>query len=140
MHVRALHLFGRPGRAVLLVFAMLAALLAAAVPTATTAQAAVPDRRGFAYLDNATPPAGYVPDPSRQWGSWTSPSTNPVKVDQIGLGSYVVHFPLIGGPGGVAHATAVSSAARWCQIADWKTVGSGQDVYVDSSPPQRRTQ
>lgn len=135
MHVRALHLFGRPGRAVLLVFAMLAALLAAAVPTATRAQAAVPDRWGFAYLDNATPPAGYVPDPSRQWGSWTSPSTNPVKVDQIGLGSYVVHFPLIGGPGGVAHATAVSSAARWCQIADWKTVGSGQDVYVNCYLP-----
>ncbi|KUJ67863.1 hypothetical protein ACZ90_24140, partial [Streptomyces albus subsp. albus] len=67
---------------------------------------------------------------SRQYGSWASPSTNPVKVDQIGLGSYVVHFPLIGGPGGIAHATAVSSSARWCQIADWKPVGSGQDVYV----------
>ncbi|MFB7384008.1 hypothetical protein ACFCZ4_00195 [Streptomyces microflavus] len=93
MHARTAAPSRRPARAVLLVFAMLAALLAAAVPAATPAHAAVPDRWGFAYLDNATPPPGYVPDPSRQWGSWTSPSTNPVKVDQIGLGSYVVPFP-----------------------------------------------
>ncbi|BAG17236.1 MULTISPECIES: hypothetical protein [Streptomyces] len=130
MHVRTSAPSRRPGQAVLLVLGLLAALLAAAVPVAGPAHAAVPDRWGFSYLDNATPPPGYVPDPSRQYGSWASPSTNPVKVDQIGLGSYVVHFPLIGGPGGIAHATAVSSSARWCQIADWKPVGSGQDVYV----------
>lgn len=135
MHVRTADLSTRPVRAVLLVLGMLAALLAAALPAAGPAQAAVPDRWGFAYLDNATPPPGYVPDPSRQWGSWASPSSNPVRVDQIGLGSYVVHFPLIGGPGGIAHATAVNSAARWCQIADWKTVGSGQDVYVNCYLP-----
>lgn len=130
MHVRTAAPSKRRARAVLLVMGMLAALLAAALPTAGSAQAAVPDRWGFAYLDNATPPPGYVPDPTRQWGSWASPSANPVKVDQLGLGSYVVHFPLIGGPGGIAHATAVTATARWCQIADWKAVGSGEDVFV----------
>ncbi|MEU0148445.1 hypothetical protein ABZ119_21145 [Streptomyces sp. NPDC006288] len=135
MHVRTSHLSSRPVRAVTLVLGMVAALLAAVLPAAGPAHAAVPDRWGFAYLDNATPPAGYAPDPSRQWGSWVSPSANPVKVDQIGLGSYVVHFPLIGGPGGIAHATAVNSVAHWCQIADWKTVGSGQDVYVNCYLP-----
>ncbi|WP_330172626.1 hypothetical protein OG875_02880 [Streptomyces sp. NBC_01498] len=125
----------RPLRAALLVLGMLAALLAAALPTAGSAQAAVPDRWGFAYLDNPTPPSGYVPDTTRQWGSWASPSTNPVKVDQIGVGSYVVHFPLIGGSGGIAHATAVSSVGHWCQIADWRTAGSGQDVYVTCYRP-----
>ncbi|WP_299536470.1 hypothetical protein [uncultured Streptomyces sp.] len=135
MHVRTAAPPNRSVRAVLLVLGMLAALLAAALPSAGQARAAVPDRWGFAYLDNATPPSGYVPDPSRQWGSWTSPPSNPVKVDQIGLGAYVVHFPLIGGAGGIAHATAVNSAAHWCQVVDWKAVGSGEDVYVSCYLP-----
>ncbi|MET8177108.1 hypothetical protein [Streptomyces clavifer] len=135
MHVRTPDSSSRPVRAVLLVLGMLATLLAAAVPAAGSAQAAVPDRWGFAYLDDPTPPPGYAPDPSRQWGSWASPSTNPVKVDQIGLGSYVVHFPMIGGVDGIAHATAVDSTGRWCQIVAWKDVGSGEDVYVNCYRP-----
>lgn len=143
MHTRNPALSKRPVRAVLLIMGMLAALLAAALPTAGAAPsaspvagpAAVPDRWGFAYLDNATPPAGYVPDPSRQWGSWASPAANPVKVDQLGLGSYVVHFPQIGGRGGIAHATAVNASAHWCQIADWRPSGSGEDVYVNCYLP-----
>ncbi|GGZ12594.1 hypothetical protein CP967_17900 [Streptomyces nitrosporeus] len=135
MHVRTAVPSSRPVRAVLLVLGMLAALLAAALPSAGTAHAAVPDRWGFAYLDNPTPPPGYAPDPSRQWGSWASPSANPVKVDQIGLGSYVVHFPMIGGPDGIAHVTAVDSTGRWCQAVDWKDTGSGEDVYVDCYRP-----
>ncbi|MFF0296066.1 hypothetical protein ACFYST_20475 [Kitasatospora sp. NPDC004614] len=125
----------RPVRAVLLVLALLAALLAAAVPAAGPAHAAVPDRWGFAYLDNPTPPPGYVPDPSRQWGSWPSPATNPVRVDQLGTGSYVVHFPLIAGPGGVAHVTAVNRAGTWCQAAGWTAAGSGIDVGVSCYRP-----
>ncbi|MFF7363629.1 hypothetical protein [Streptomyces sp. NPDC008125] len=135
MHVRTAAPTNRRVRAVLLIMGMLAALLAAALPTAGAAQAAVPDRWGFAYLDNPTPPSGYVPDPTRQWGSWTSPSANPVKVDQLGLGSYVAHFPLIGGTGGIAHATAVNSTAHWCQIAAWKQVGTGEDVFVNCYLP-----
>ncbi|MFI9785017.1 hypothetical protein ACIHEI_16145 [Kitasatospora sp. NPDC051984] len=125
----------RPVRAVLLVLALLAALLAAAVPAAGPAHAAVPDRWGFAYLDNPTPPPGYVPDPSRQWGSWPSPGTNPVRVDQLGTGSYVVHFPLIAGPGGVAHVTAVNRSGTWCQAAGWTAAGSGIDVGVSCYRP-----
>ncbi|MYU20561.1 hypothetical protein GTY84_01540 [Streptomyces sp. SID8352] len=124
-----------PVRVVLLVMGMLATLLAAAIPTAGSAHAAVPDQYGFAYLDNPTPPPGYVPDPSRQWGSWASPSTNPVKVDQIGLGSYVVHFPQIASRQGIAHTTAVNRVPHWCQIAGWQPVGSGEDVYVNCYLP-----
>ncbi|WP_406210193.1 hypothetical protein OH807_40190 [Kitasatospora sp. NBC_01560] len=125
----------RPARAVLLLLALVAALLAAAVPAAGPAHAAVPDRWGFAFLDNPTPPPGYVPDTTRQWGSWTTPASNPVKVDQVALGSYVVHFPLIGGPGGIAHATAVNRTGTWCQIKGWTTVGTGQDVSVACYKP-----
>ncbi|OKJ13819.1 hypothetical protein AMK19_10485 [Kitasatospora sp. CB01950] len=120
----------KPARAVLLVLALLVGLLAAAVPAAGPAQAAVPDRWGFAFLDNPTPPTGYVPDPSRQWGSWASPASNPVTVDQTGPGAYVVHFPLIAGPGGVAHVTAVNRTGTWCQLTGWGPVGSGIDVKV----------
>ncbi|KDN87662.1 hypothetical protein [Kitasatospora cheerisanensis] len=130
MHARFEVSPARPVRAVLAVLALLAALLAAAVPAAGPAHAAVPDRWGFAYLDNPTPPPSYVPDPSRQWGSWASPASNPVKVDQTGLGAYVVHFPLIAGPGGVAHVTAVNRTGTWCQLAGWGTVGTGLDVKV----------
>ncbi|MGW4384782.1 hypothetical protein [Kitasatospora sp. NPDC004531] len=125
----------RPLRAAVLVLALLAALLAAAVPAAGPAHAAVPDRWGFAYLDNPTPPPGYVPDPSRQWGSWASPASNPVKVDQTGLGTYLVHFPLIAGPGGVAHATAVNRTGTWCQLTGWNIAGSGIDVGVACYKP-----
>ncbi|WP_033218835.1 hypothetical protein [Kitasatospora phosalacinea] len=118
-------------RLVPLVLALLAALLAVAVPAAAPAHAAVPDRWGFAYLDNPTPPPGYAPDPSRQWGSWASPASNPVKVDQTGAGTYTVHFPLIGGgSGGVAHVTAVNRTGTWCQVQGWGAVGTGLDVKV----------
>ncbi|WP_344345808.1 hypothetical protein [Kitasatospora putterlickiae] len=120
----------RAVRALLLVLAVLAALVGVSLPAAGPAHAAVPDRWGFAYLDNPTPPPGYVPDTTRQWGSWPSPATNPVRVDKVGTGSYVVHFPLIAGPGGIAHVTAVARTGSWCQVRGWATAGSGQDVAV----------
>ncbi|BAJ26769.1 MULTISPECIES: hypothetical protein [Kitasatospora] len=135
MAVRSALSARRPLRLVPLVLALLAALLAVAVPAAAPAHAAVPDRWGFAYLDNPTPPPGYVPDPSRQWGSWPTPASNPVKVDQVSAGGYVVHFPLIGGPGGIAHATAVNRTGTWCQIQGWGTVGTGLDVKVACYDP-----
>ncbi|MFJ6214239.1 hypothetical protein ACIQGZ_13020 [Streptomyces sp. NPDC092296] len=135
VYARIVKLPSRPLQAVLLVVGLLAALLAAALPTATTAHAAVPDRWGFAYLDNPTPPPGYSPDPTRQWGSWPSPSSTPVTVDQLGLGSYVVHFPQIGGPGGVAHVTAVNKAGDWCQLNAWQPNGPNEDVYVSCYRP-----
>ncbi|MER6360775.1 hypothetical protein [Kitasatospora sp. NPDC001527] len=125
----------RAVRSLLLVLAMLAALVGVSLPAAGAAHAAVPDRWGFAYLDNPTPPPGYVPDTTRQWGSWPSPAANPVKVDQIGTGSYVVHFPLIAGPGGIAHVTAVGRTGSWCQVRGWSTAGTGQDVSVGCHRP-----
>ncbi|MFE2727425.1 hypothetical protein [Kitasatospora sp. NPDC059327] len=135
MHARTVAPSFRPVRAVLLVLALLAAVVAATLPAAGPARAAVPDRWGFAFLDNPTPPAGYVPDPSRQWGSWASPASNPVKVDQLAVGSYLVHFPFIAGPGGIAHATAVGRTGNWCQIKGWSTAGTGQDVAVNCYRP-----
>ncbi|WP_223244831.1 hypothetical protein [Streptomyces sp. CBMA156] len=120
----------RAVRALPLVLAVLAALVGVGLPATGPAYAAVPDRWGFAYLDNPTPSPGYVPDTTRQWGSWPSPASNPVKVDKVGTGSYVVHFPLIAGPGGIAHVTAVARTGSWCQVRGWATAGSGQDVAV----------
>ncbi|WP_327674535.1 hypothetical protein [Kitasatospora sp. NBC_00458] len=125
----------RPVRAALLVLALLAALVGVSLPGAGGAAAAVPDRWGFAFLDNPTPPLGYVPDTTRQWGSWPSPATNPVKVDQTGVGSYLVHFPLIASSGGIAHATAVGRTGNWCQIKGWGPAGTGQDVAVACYKP-----
>ncbi|MEV6976551.1 hypothetical protein [Kitasatospora sp. NPDC093806] len=125
----------RPVRSALSVLALLAALLGVGIPAAGPAHAAVPDRWGFAFLDNPTPPPAYVPDTTRQWGSWPSPATNPVRVDQLGTGSYVVHFPLIAGPGGIAHATAVGRTGSWCQVRGWATAGTGQDVTVSCHRP-----
>ncbi|MFB6893426.1 hypothetical protein ACFCX4_29380 [Kitasatospora sp. NPDC056327] len=125
----------RAVRALLLVLAVLAALVGVSLPAAGPAHAAVPDRWGFAYLDNPNPPPGYVPDTTRQWGSWPSPAANPVRVDKVGTGSYVVHFPLIAGPGGIAHVTAVARTGSWCQVRGWGTAGTGQDVAVSCYRP-----
>lgn len=130
MHVRSALPMTRPVRAVLLVVGLLAALVAAALPAANAAHAAVPDNWGFAFLDNPTPPPGYAPDPSRQWGSWASPASNPVTVNQTGLGSYTVRFPMIGASGGIAHVTAVSSNGAWCQLNSWQQAGEDEDVLV----------
>lgn len=118
----------------LLLLPVLAALAAVLVPTGPAA-AAVPDQWGFAYLDDATPPPGYAPDPSRQWGSWPSPASNLATVDQTGLGSYTVHFPQIAGKNGVAHATAVSPFGDSCQVSGWAVNGSGEDVGVSCFSP-----
>lgn len=131
MHARTAAPLFRPVKAVLLVVGLLAALLAAAFSGAGSAHAATPDRWGYAFLDNPTPPTGYVPDPSRQWGSWTSPGSNPVTVDQVGLGAYEVHFPMIGGAGGIAHTTAVNGNGDWCQLNNWQQSGAEEDVYVN---------
>lgn len=122
-------------KAVLLVIGLLAALSAATLPAATAAHAADPDHWGFAYLDNPTPPSNYVPDSSRQWGSWASPSSNPVTVNQTALGSYTVRFPQIGGTGGVAHVTAVTTKGDWCQLDGWQPAGADEDVMVSCYAP-----
>lgn len=134
MHARSFLPVLRSGKAVLLVVGLLAALLAAAIPAANKAHAAVPDRWGFAFLDNANPPKDYTPDPSRQSGSWGAGGAV-VTVDQLGLGSYVVHFPQIGGAGGIAQATAVNAAGDWCQVDGWEEATPNEDVRVGCYSP-----
>jgi hypothetical protein len=121
-------------RAGLLALSVLAVLAAALLPTSRAA-ASVPDQWGFAYLDDATPPPGYTPDPTRQWGSWTAPSGNPVTVDQTGLGTYTVRFPQIAGKNGVAHVTAVDPKGIACQVAGWTAGGPDELVGVSCFAP-----
>ncbi|WP_232792548.1 hypothetical protein [Actinacidiphila yeochonensis] len=122
-------------RAALLALSVLAVLGAVLLPAAGRAAAAVPDQWGFAYLDNPTPPPGYAPDPSRQWGSWPSPGSNLVTVDQTGLGTYTVHFPQIAGKNGIAHSTAVTATGDSCQISGWSPNGANEDVGVSCFSP-----
>ncbi|WP_063767692.1 hypothetical protein [Streptosporangium roseum] len=105
----------------LFVAALAAAGLAAA---ATDATAAEPGRWGFAVVRN-----GPVVDPLRQAGSWT----DGLKVEATpgGPGQVFVKFPQIGmAAGGVAHVTAISQSADWCQVQDWWQSGADEIVAV----------
>ena len=109
------------------------AVLAAQAPLA--AQAAVPDRWGFAFMDNPTPPPGMTLDTSHQWGSWKTAFPGLwATVDQIGAGRYVVHFPQLAPglpvPRGIVHVTAVNPGPVWCQALDWRPAPPDEDVYV----------
>jgi hypothetical protein len=106
-----------------------------AVPVVVTASAgpataAVPDHWGFAYMNDATPVAGQVLDPTRAWGSWKALfPADPVRVWHNGSGRYLVRFPHIASRG-VAHVTAVAGDARWCQLQAAVPSGADQDVHV----------
>ena len=139
------HTRSRPGRAhprrgiarqgvALLATTILA--LTAALTGATPAQAAVPDRWGFAYLQTATPAPGTILDTTRQWGGWmTSMPGVWATVDQIGVGRYRVYFPGTASRNGVAHVTAVDNAPRWCQVFQTYPSGSNQIVEVQCYRP-----
>jgi hypothetical protein len=111
---RALRLLTRT----LLLLGLAAGLAApAALTAATPAAAAVPDRWGFAYVENPTPPPVWTPtDPAHQA---TSTGAGNAEVRSLGLGRYHVRFPGTAAPGGVAHVTAVHDAGRWCQLVTW---------------------
>ncbi|WP_347586357.1 hypothetical protein [Acrocarpospora sp. B8E8] len=113
-----------PLRRILL--ALVSAALVAAGLTALSgpAQAAVPNRWGFALVNI---PSG-VPDPSHQAGSW--PAAFSVNVSPGVVGQTFVRFPQIGGPGGIVHVTAVVSAPAWCQVEKWNAVGVDEVVSV----------
>lgn len=116
--------------------ALLAPLLATAllggslVAAGTPAQAAVPDRWGFAFMHNANPPAGTVLDTTRQWGSWKAVAPLAwATVDPIGVGRYRVRFPLTASFG-VAQVTAVHHVPHYCQVATNQPVGADQVIDV----------
>jgi hypothetical protein len=111
------------------------ALLTTSVPAVVTgghaADAAIPDRWGFAFNDNPTPPAGYVMPTSRQWGSWkTAFPASWATVSQFGTGIYRVTFPQIPSKAGVAHVTAVNSGAVSCQVDSFGSAGATEFVYA----------
>ncbi|WP_433496736.1 hypothetical protein ACQP1K_17220 [Sphaerimonospora sp. CA-214678] len=102
------------------------ALVAAGLGSAATgAQAAVPDRWGFALVDV---PSG-VPNLTYQAGSW--PGGFNVTVAPGGMiGQTYVTFPQIASRRGVVHVTAVSDAPVWCQIQKWGPSGLDQVAVV----------
>ena len=115
--------------------ALVIALGAVGLQAPLAAQAAVPDRFGFAFMNNPTPPGGMVLDTAHQWGSWkTAFPAAWATVDQIAVGRYIVHFPQIGPafgpPLGIVHVTAVNPGPVWCQAALWQAVPPNEDVYV----------
>jgi hypothetical protein len=96
----------------------------AAVTAAASAQAAVPDHWGFAYVNI---PAG-IPDLSHQAGSWPAPFK--VSVSPGAPGQEFVRFPQIASAGGVVHVTAVADIAVWCQAQRWFPSGPDEIAAV----------
>ncbi len=97
-----------------------------ALAVAGTAQAAVPNRWGFAYVDKPSVPG--VPDLTRQAGSW--PPGFVVHVKPGAIGQVFVRFPRIGGRGGVVLVTAVTAAPVWCQAQTRARSGPNEIVAV----------
>ncbi|WP_214109168.1 hypothetical protein [Acrocarpospora catenulata] len=113
-----------PLRRILLAVLSLAMAAAGLTALGGQAQAAVPNRWGFAFVDV---PSG-VPDPNHQAGSW--PAAFSVSVTPGAPGETFVRFPQIGGPGGVVHVTAVTNQPVWCQAEKWNAVGPDELVSV----------
>ncbi len=97
-------------RALLGLLCATAMLVTGLVSAAPGAQAAVPDRWGFAFVDvfSGTPVLAH------QAGTLA-----PITVSPGATGQVKVTFPGIATPGGVAHVTAVSPNAEWCQLQTW---------------------
>ncbi len=101
----------------------LGAMLAVA-NVAGSAQAAVPDHWGFAYVNV---PVG-IPDPLHQAGSW--PAAFKVKVTPGAPGQEFVRFPQIAAKAGVVHVTAVGDIPAWCQAQRWFPAGADEIAAV----------
>jgi hypothetical protein len=94
--------------------------------TAGTAQAAVPNKWGFAYVSK--PAVAGIPDLGHQAGSWAAPlhaHTTPGVVGQV----FVV-FPQLASKNGVVHVTAVNQGPIWCQAQKWGPSGTNEVVAV----------
>jgi hypothetical protein len=95
------------------------------VAVAGTAQAAIPDHWGFAFVNNPSVPG--VPVLARQAGSWPS---GVVHVKPGAPGQVFVRFPKIASSGGVVLVTAVTAQPAWCQAQKWGRSGSAEEVAV----------
>lgn len=107
----------------------LAAGLAAA--GAGVAQAAVPDKWGFAFVSKPAVPG--VPDLAHQAGSW--PAAFHVHTAPAAVGRVIVRFPRIASKNGVVHVTAVNPAPVFCQAEKWATSGTSELVSVRCYKP-----
>ncbi|WP_405056476.1 hypothetical protein OG474_27505 [Kribbella sp. NBC_01505] len=94
---------------------MLAGFLAVVSP----ADAAVPDRKGWALWND--PGAAVVPS-----GTWPAGSS----VIPTSPGRYQVKLVGQGAPQGVVHVTAINNAPHWCQAESWGQSGSDEIVNV----------
>ena len=95
---------------------MLATLLAVSTPTA---DAAVPDRKGWVLWNQTTATV----DPT---GTWPLGST----VTPLGIGRYLIRFVGQGAPNGVVHITAINDAPHYCQAETWFQSGADELAYV----------
>jgi hypothetical protein len=87
---------------------------------------AVPDKWGFAYIDN--PSVAGIPDPMHQAGSW--PAAFKVHSAPLGIGRVKVRFPFLASRGGVVHVTPVIDFAVFCDAQGWGPSGSSEVVDV----------
>src|SRR5215472_10777577 len=97
-----------------------------ALTAAGTAQANVPNKWGFAYVDNPSAPS--IPVLSHQAGTWPSPlhvHSTPISAHRV-----VVTFPQLASKNGVVHVTAVNDAPVWCQVVKVGTAGPNEVVVV----------
>lgn len=109
-----------------------AMVTAALLLPSSPAQAATPDRWGFAYVKDPTITVWNTLPTAYQWGSWKTfaPAAwaDGIKVT---TGRYLVRFPQIGvaSARGIPHVTAVNPDGRFCEVVRWNI--SGVDEIVD---------
>jgi hypothetical protein len=106
------------------------ALGATAALVPAPAHAAVADSWAFAYMDNPTPPAGWVMDTTRQWGTFRT-TCGPVwaTVTEWSVGLYEVTFPCTSAKG-IVHVTAVDDTGRYCTAGKWGQNGTSTSATV----------
>lgn len=102
-----------------------------ALTAAGTAQAAVPDKWGFAFVDKPT--VAGIPDLSHQAGTW--PALMHAHSAPGAPGQVIVRFPTLATKGGVVHVTAVNQAPVWCQAQKWSPSGTSELVDVRCFKP-----
>ncbi len=97
-----------------------------ALAAAGSAQAAVPNQWGFAFVNNPSAPS--VPVLSHQAGSWPAP----LQVHSMPAAGHrvIVTFPRIASQNGVVHVTAVNSGPVWCDALTWQPSGPNEIVLV----------
>jgi len=84
----------------------------AALAWAGPTMAAVADVWAFAYLDNPSPPPGWIMDTARQSGTFKTLCPNDwITATSVATGVYRVSIPCSATAGGVVHVTAVDGTA-----------------------------